>query len=171
MIQIRERDLSARELLLLAEPVARLARKADATLLINDRADVAASLDCGVHLTARSLPASVARRTFRRDMLIGVSTHNVEEALDAESGGADFIVFGPVFETESKKAYGPPIGLAPLREVAKRLEIPVLAIGGINLARVQDALDAGVAGIAAISMFTETDDINRLVREIKGGHA
>ena len=167
MIQIRERDLSARELFSLAEQVAGMARKAGAKLLINDRADVAASVNCGVHLTTRSLAASVVRSAFGEEMLIGVSTHNIEEARMAESGGADFIVFGPVFETESKKAYGLPVGLAALGAVASGLQIPVLALGGIKQSNFQAALDAGAAGVAAISMFTESGDINQLVREIK----
>ena len=113
MVQIRERDLSAKDLFLLARRVARSARSHNARLLINDRADVAASLGAGVHLTARSMKAEVVRKAFGPEMLIGVSTHSMKEALEAESGGADFIVFGPVFETVSKKIYGPPVGLEP----------------------------------------------------------
>jgi thiamine-phosphate pyrophosphorylase len=168
MVQIREPDLSARELFLLAESVESLAARANGKLLINDRADVAACLGCGVHLTTRSLSASVVRSTFGPEMLIGVSTHNMEEAIMAESGGADFIVFGPVFETESKKIYGPPVGIEALRTVAAKLQIPVLALGGIKLSNFQEALDAGAAGIAAISLFTDAEDLNRVVRLIKG---
>jgi thiamine-phosphate pyrophosphorylase len=167
MIQIRERDLSARELFSLAEHVTGLAVGANVRLLLNDRADVAASLGCGVHLATRSLPASVVRGAFGPGMLVGGSTHNAEEALAAESGGADFIVFGPVFETESKKAYGPPVGLESLRAVTGRSRIPVLALGGIKLSNLEDVLHAGAAGIAAISLFTEADDLKALVRRIK----
>ena len=167
MIQIRERDLSARELFSLVEHVAGIASKANASLLVNDRADIAASLGCGVHLPARSLPASAVRNAFGPEMLIGASTHNIEEAQDAESGGADFIVFGPVFATESKKTYGPPVGLETLRAVSGRSRIPVLALGGIKLTNFQDALRAGAAGVAAISLFTEAGDLEALVRRIK----
>jgi thiamine-phosphate pyrophosphorylase len=167
MIQIRERDLSARELFSLAGHVAGMACNANVSLLLNDRADVAASLGCGVHLATRSLPASVVRSAFGQEMLIGASTHSIEEALAAESEGADFIVFGPVFETESKKAYGPPAGLESLRAVTSRSRIPVLALGGIKMSNFQDALYAGAAGIAAISLFTEADDLKALVRRIK----
>lgn len=167
MIQIRERDLSARELFSLAEPIAIKASKTGINLLINDRADVAASLNCGVHLTTRSLPARVVRNTFGSKMLIGVSTHNIEEARAAESGGADFIVFGPVFETESKTVYGKPVGLEALRAVANELRIPVIALGGIKLTNYLLALKAGAAGIAAISLFTEANDLNQVVSEMK----
>jgi thiamine-phosphate pyrophosphorylase len=168
MIQIRERDLSARELFSLAEDVAGIASKANAGLLVNDRADVAASLGCGVHLPARSLPASVVRNAFGPGMLIGASTHDAEETQAAERGGADFIVFGPVFETESKRAYGPPVGLEALRAVTGRSQLPVLALGGIKLTNFQDALRAGAAGVAAITLFTEAGDLEALVRRIKG---
>lgn len=167
MIQIRERDLSARELFSLSELVSGIAGKANTILLINDRADIAACLDCGVHLTTRSLPVSVVRSAFGSEMLIGVSTHNLDEARAAENGGADFIVFGPVFETESKRAYGPPVGLEALRAVADRSQIPVLALGGITMANFQATLQAGAAGVAAISLFTEAGDLEAVVRSIK----
>jgi thiamine-phosphate pyrophosphorylase len=170
MVQLREPHLSTRDLFLLAESVESLAVKSNKNLLINDRADVAACLGCGVHLATRSLAASVVRSTFGSGMLIGASTHNIKEAVLAESGGADFIVFGPVFETESKKIFGPPVGIDALKTVAARLRIPVLALGGIKPTNFQDALDAGAAGIAAISLFTEAKDLNRVVRLIKGIH-
>jgi thiamine-phosphate pyrophosphorylase len=167
LIQLRERDLSAREVLAIADAIAANAEQAGTSLLINDRADVAACAGAGVHLTTRSMPAAAVRRAFGDRMLIGASTHNLDEARAAESGGADFIVFGPVFETESKKAYGPPVGLAALREVAERLTIPVIALGGIKPDNLDDALGAGAAGVAAISMFVEADDLRGLVQQIK----
>jgi thiamine-phosphate pyrophosphorylase len=168
MVQIRERDLSAKELFLLARRVNRLASGHEARLLINDRADVAASAGAGVHLTTRSMRVDAVRKTFG-DMLIGASTHSMKEALGAESGGADFIVFGPVFETESKKIYGPPVGLEALGEVASRLKIPVIAIGGVNLDNYHLALDRGAAGVAAISLFADAKDLRAVVQRIKSG--
>lgn len=167
MIQIRERDLSARELFSLAESAASNTGEANTTLLINDRADVAACLGCGVHLAVRSMPVGVVRNAFGPEMPMGASTHNIEEARAAESGGADFIVFGPVFETESKKAYGPPVGLEALRAVAGSARIPVLALGGVSATNFQAALRAGAAGVAAISLFTEANDLGAVVRRIK----
>ena len=166
MIQIRERDLSARELCSIAEAAANRAYDSATHVLINDRADIAASVGAGVHLTTRSLSATVVRATFG-DLLIGVSTHSLEEAESAERGGADFVVFGPVFETASKKQYGNPVGLDRLREVAGRLRIPVLALGGIDPSNYREALSAGAAGIAGISMFAESRDLNGLVATIK----
>jgi len=90
--------------------------------------------------------------------LIGVSTHSREEAQAARDGGADFVLFGPVFETESKRAFGPPQGLEKLRDVARALgEFPVLAIGGITLENIPACLSAGARGVAGISLFSHPE--------------
>ena len=171
MVQIRERDLSARDLLLITDSVAESARKTGARILVNDRADVAACAGVGVHLTTRSMSPDVVRGAFDQEVLIGVSTHNLAEAQAASRAGADFVVFGPVFETESKKQYGPPVGIEALRKVADSLTIPVLALGGINVYNFREAIDAGAAGIAGISLFSGSSDIKDVVRQIKSGSA
>ena len=168
MVQIRERDVTARALYYLTEAVTKPARTAGAFVLVNDRADIAASTGAGVHLTTGSLTAEVVRAALGPDLLIGVSTHTLEEAEAAERDGANFAVFGPVFETPSKKEYGEPVGLDQLRRVTNRLSIPVLALGGIKLSNYREALNAGAAGVAGISMFAETHDLNKLVATIKG---
>jgi thiamine-phosphate pyrophosphorylase len=168
MVQIRERDLPARDVLFVAESITASARSAGARVLVNDRADIAASAGAGVHLTIRSLTVEVVRGAFAPDMLVGVSTHTFEEARAAQQGGADFVVFGPVFETASKKDHGEPVGLEALHQVATRLTIPVVALGGINPSNFREALDAGAAGVAGISMFTEAQDLSSLVATIKG---
>ena len=167
MVQIRERDLSARDLLSVADAATSSRPASTTTVLINDRADVAACAGAGVHLTTRSVKADAVRKAFGPSMPIGVSTHSLEEAREAEQGGADFVVFGPVFETESKKGYGPPVGAEALRVVAARVGIPVLALGGINLSNFREPLDCGAAGIAGISLFAKAEDLNGLVRAIK----
>jgi thiamine-phosphate pyrophosphorylase len=167
LIQIRERDLSARQLFHLASEAEKIARSEGAMTLVNDRADIAASVGAGVHLTTRSMRAEIVRKAFGTKMLIGASTHNLEEAEAAEGGGADFVVFGPVFETESKKVYGPPAGLESLKAVASLLSIPVLALGGIKTTNFKQALDAGAAGIAAISLFAQATNLSGIVEEIK----
>jgi thiamine-phosphate pyrophosphorylase len=167
MVQIRELDLPAREILSISEAAVQKARITGARVLVNDRADIAKCVRAGVHLTTRSLTADVIRRAFGQEMLVGASTHNLEEALTAESDGGDFAVFGPVFETASKREYGPPAGIEALRAIARRLSIPVLALGGITLANARLALDAGAAGIAAISLFAKADDLEVVVRTVK----
>jgi thiamine-phosphate pyrophosphorylase len=168
MVQIREPDLTIREIYSIARNAALSARARGALLLINDRSDVAASVGAGVHLTTRSMTPDVVLRSFG-NMTVGASTHSLKEALEAQNLGAGFVVFGPVFETASKKIYGPPVGLDALEEVASALSIPVLALGGINAGNFKQALGRGAAGIAAISLFAETDDIERVVRMIKTG--
>jgi thiamine-phosphate pyrophosphorylase len=167
MLQIRERDLPARDILSISQAAVRIARKTDGCVMVNDRADVARCAECGVHLTTRSLSVEAVKSAFGSEMTIGASTHNLEEAVAAENGGADFVVFGPVFETSSKLSYGPPVGVASLREVVRRVQIPVVALGGITLANFQETLEAGAAGIAAISLFARAADLEGVVQTIK----
>ena len=157
LLQIREKALHARVLFELVVRAVEIVRVSETRLLVNDRSDIARAGGAdGVHLTGHSLPADVVRRIFGPDFLIGVSTHSVEEARMARIGGADFVVFGPVFETESKRAFGPPQGLERLREVCSELGgFPVIAIGGITLENAKDCLRAGASGIAGISLFNE----------------
>jgi len=155
LLQIREKSLSARVLYELAKQAAEITRGSSTRLLVNDRFDVARAAGAdGVHSTALSLPADVVRAKCRPEFLIGVSTHSLETARDAANAGADFVVFGPVFETDSKRAYGEPQGLEKLREVTSALPgFPVLAIGGITLDNIDDCFQAGASGIAGISLF------------------
>ena len=147
MIQVREKDLSAGKLFELVCKVRDLAAGTKTRVLVNDRLDIAlaAGID-GVHLPANGLPAGRVRPYVK---VLGVSTHTLQEALNAEAARADFIVFGPVFDTPGKK----PVGLEPLREVASHLKIPVLAIGGITTANSEEVLRVGAAGIAGIRLF------------------
>lgn len=147
-----------------------LTRGSATRLLVNDRADIArASGADGVHLTTRSLHAQVVRRAFGEDFLIGVSTHSLEEARDARDGGADFATFGPLFETVSKRAYGPPVGLAPLTEAARSLApFPLLALGGItDETEAAAALRAGAQGIAAIRLFSDAHALQETARALR----
>jgi thiamine-phosphate pyrophosphorylase len=171
LIQIREKNLSARSLYELTVRAAALTRGSSTRLLLNDRADIARATGAdGVHLTTRSLAASVVRRAFGEDFLIGVSTHSLEEARAARDGGADFAVFGPVFETDSKRPYGPPLGLARLSEVAKTLApFPILALGGITIENAQAALKAGARGVAAIRLFNDAHALPKIVSGLRAG--
>lgn len=169
LIQLREKNLSARNLYELAVRAAEITRQSPTRLLVNDRADIARAAGCdGVHLTSDSLDAGIIRRTFGAGFLVGVSTHSIEEAREARNRGADFAVFGPVFDTPSKRAYGPPLGLGKLEEAAQQLSpFPLIAIGGITHENAQQALGAGASGIAAIRLFSEPDNLETTVREIR----
>jgi thiamine-phosphate pyrophosphorylase len=167
MVQLREPDLAARELFLLTKQVVEVAALHGCDVLLNDRADISVACGAGVHLTTRSVRPAVIRRTFGRGLLIGVSTHTVQEVQEAQDAGADFVVFGPVYATETKRHYGPPVGLGALEYVSSRFKIPVLALGGINEANFRETLTAGAAGIAGISIFTESTDLKALVQTVK----
>ncbi len=159
LIQIRERDLPVRRLLALVEEAVKRAGTGPTRILVNDRLDVAVATGAaGVHLPARGFPVDEVRRNYP-ELLIGASTHNLEELRRAADGGADFAVFGPVFETPSKKAYGPPVGLEKLTEAVRAVNIPVLALGGVTLENAADCLRAGAAGLAAISLFQQSPDL------------
>lgn len=158
-LQLREKDLPASELLHLARQVKALAQPYGAKLFINDRADIAeiAGAD-GVHLTETSIAAADVKKHFPR-LLIGVSTHSLESARRAEAGGADFVTFGPVFDTPSKRIYGPPQGLYRLREVAGNTTLPVLALGGVKSANIPLLLAQGVYGVALVSGIWKSSNI------------
>ncbi len=169
LIQIREKDLSARRLCNLTREAIALARPFGARVLVNDRLDVALASDAdGVHLRVSSLPVAEVRAAVDRigldEFLIGVSTHSAAEARAAESGGADFIVCGPVYDTPSKREFGEPLGVERFGGVCRSVGIPVLAVGGINLSNFREPLRNGAAGIAAIGLFS---DQPRLVENIR----
>ena len=171
-IQIREKDLEARSLVELARFAAAETRGASARVFVNDRLDVAlAAAAAGVHLGEQSLPLQTViewrRSAGRLDFLIGVSCHSLESAHAAERSGADYAFFGPVFATPSKAAFGAPQGIGRLREVCASVEIPVLAIGGVNLENARACIAAGAAGIAAIRLFQEAADPAELAAQWK----
>jgi thiamine-phosphate pyrophosphorylase len=168
-IQIREKDMSARALSAFTRAAIERARPHGARVLVNDRLDVAMAAGAdGVHLRASSIPArevrAVAAKTGLDDFLIGVSTHSVAEARLAEEGGADFIVCGPVYDTPSKRAFGPPLGLDVFAEICGAVKIPALAIGGINLSNYREPLRRGAAGVAAIGLFADVENLEQTFR-------
>ena len=160
-MQIREKDQPGRELLALARAAVALGNAKGARVIVNDRLDVAlAAGAAGVHLGGESMPAREVVLWCRagnapREFTIGVSCHSVEEARGAESSGANYIFFGPVFETPSKKAFGAPQGLARLSEVCRTVGIPTIAIGGVDESNGLECLRAGAAGVAAIRLFQQ----------------
>ncbi len=176
-IQIREKDLNGAALFELVRDA--VERAAGCTrIVVNDRLDVALAAGAGgVHLGEKSLPAESAVRWLRAPQntarlagrfLVGVSCHALEAALAAERAGADYVIFGPVFETPSKAAFGPPRGLELLADVCRQARIPVLAIGGITLGNAASCISAGARGIAAIRLFQDARDISGVVRSFRG---
>ncbi|HSB34073.1 MAG TPA: thiamine phosphate synthase [Nitrospirota bacterium] len=166
-VQLREKDLPIRELLAVALELRMLTGEFGAKLFINDRVDVAVAVEAdGVHLGHQSMPPEAVRKIVGSRMLIGVSTHNREEAFSAEKNGADFITFGPIFPTPSKMKYGAPVGVEALREAKRHIRIPVFGLGGIRPDNIPEVMMAGADGVAMISAIFAARDIRKTALEI-----
>ena len=167
MVQIREKDLETRDLISLSQQLFPLIKHQQGTVLLNDRIDLVLALgDDGVHLRADSLPVSVARRLLGTGHLIGVSTHSVKEARVAEAEGADFIVLGPIYDTPSKRPYGPPLSIPILQETSRSIHLPIYAIGGITPIRIPQVLSSGAYGVAVMSSILQAPSIPNSTREL-----
>jgi thiamine-phosphate pyrophosphorylase len=169
IIQLRDKSRSCAELTGIGREIAAITRKAGVVFIINDRLDVAMACGAdGVHLGQDDMQVSTARQLAPPGFIIGVSAGTVEEAVEAERGGADYVVLSPVFSTASKGNAGPGHGLDRLREIRRAVSIPVVAIGGISRQNVRDVIEAGADGIAVISAVVASPDITAAARELKG---
>jgi thiamine-phosphate pyrophosphorylase len=178
-VQIREKDLPATDLAAVTRDALALVAKHTgergdtARILVNDRLDIALTeRAAGVHLGESSLPVSEAKRLVElrgpgRDFSVGASCHSLASAKSAQSDGADYIIFGPVFETPSKAAFGATQGLDRLAEACQAVSIPVLAIGGITLDNARSCFAAGAAGIAAIRLFQDSPDPDATIEALR----
>jgi len=164
-VQVREKDLGARDLAELCRRILAAIRPRRCLLTVNDRVDVALAVGAGaVQRTGVSLAVRDMKAIVKSDMLIGCSVHSLEEAIEAEASGADWVTFGPIYDTPSKRAYGAPQGLVALEGVARAVRIPVVAIGGITPERVSEVRAAGAQGVAAISAILAAEDPPGAVR-------
>lgn len=165
ILQLRGKGLSSRELLEQAREIRELTKAAGAIFIVNDRADIALLSGAdGVHLGQDDLPIDEARKILGKGKMIGISTHSLEQALKAEQEGADYIGFGPVFDTKTKADAEQAKGLKALREIKQRVSIPVIAIGGINLENMGEVIDAGPDGAAVISAIIKAENIEDATR-------
>jgi len=168
MIQIRERQFADRELLDFAREGVEAVRPHGSIVTLNERIDIALAAGAGgVHLKSNSPSVSDVRRIVPAEFLVGRSVHSVEEAVTtAAAGGCDYLLFGTVFPSASKPADHPIAGIDALERVCRSVSLPVMAIGGICVERARALARSGAAGIAAISLFAESTDIGRTVREV-----
>jgi thiamine-phosphate diphosphorylase len=166
IMQLRLKDASGRDFLAAARTIADTCRKRGAILIVNDRVDIAMLSGAhGVHLGQTDLPLEAARRIAGPDMMIGISTHNVEQARAAESSGADYIGFGAMYSGGLKNVTAGQ-GLDKLRAIRAAVKIPIVAIGGITEARVPEVLDAGANAVAIITDVVKAPDVGAKVRSI-----
>jgi thiamine-phosphate pyrophosphorylase len=171
-VQLREKDLSSVELYVLASEIREITREKGANLIINDRVDIALAVDAdGVHLGWKSLGIGLVRKMIGHEKLIGFSAHNLQEAKKAEDSGADYVTISPIFDTVYKDYFVEPLGTEKIGKIKEEIDIPVIALGGINENNVNGVLENGAYGIAVISAILLTEDprqsANKLYKEIK----
>jgi thiamine-phosphate pyrophosphorylase len=159
-IQIREKDLDDRALFELTRRAVALARGSGCRILVNGRADIALAAGAhGVHLPSKGLQASDIRKWVRNSFLVGVSVHTIPEIRRACAQGADYLLLGHIFPTESKLGFGPPLGLHRLQKACAAASVPVLGLGGIKPELIRPVLDKGAAGVAGIGLFQDSKSL------------
>jgi len=166
IVQYREKALSFREQIREALRIKELCRSAGATFIVNDRVDLALSMEAdGVHLGQEDMPLESARRLMGQDKLIGITVHSGTEAVAAVADGADYLGVSPIFATSTKADAGAPIGLEGLREIRAKIEIPIVGIGGITKENARQVLEAGADAVCAISAIVTQEDVKTSVRD------
>ncbi len=166
IIQLRDKWLSIRELYPVALNLREITREAGVLFIVNDSVELAMAVGAdGVHLGQEDLPASVARRVSGGNLIVGVSTHSIDEAREAVGEGADYIAFGPIFETTTKDA-GEAKGTGMLARIRSEVKVPIVAIGGINAGNAKSVIEAGADAVAVISAVADAEDVRAAAGEI-----
>ncbi|HEX7063750.1 MAG TPA: thiamine phosphate synthase [Bacillales bacterium] len=160
IVQLRDKKSSKRDVLRKARELRRLTRKYNAMFIVNDHIDIAMAVDAdGVHLGQDDLPLEEARKILGQEKIIGISTHSIDQAKEAENGGADYIGVGPVFPTGTKEDVVDPVTTHYVEEAASNIQIPFVAIGGIKLHNVEQVLEAGASRICAVSEIVGSSNV------------
>jgi len=169
VIQLRDKTATSRKLFRTGRELARLGRETGVPFLVNDRVDIALATDAdGVHLGQEDLPVPVARELLGAEKMIGCSAATLEEAVEAERAGADYLGVGPIFEARTTKPdAGVPVGLELLTEIRHRVRLPLIAIGGITRRNARAVIRAGADGVAVISDIVAAPDIRRAAAEMQ----
>lgn len=168
-VQLREKDLCTRDLYSLAKEIREITEKKNIRLIINDRVDIAIAVDAdGVHLGWQSLDIGLVRRLIGQDKIIGFSAHSLREAERAENSGADYVTISPIFDTVNKDYIIKPLGVDEIGKIKEQINIPVIALGGINENNVNEVLKNGADGIAVISAILLSDNPKQTVTRIRG---
>lgn len=168
LVQLRAKKLKTREFLEMSLKVTEILRLKNIPLIINDRVDIALSCGAdGVHLGQHDLPVPIARNILGRNKVIGFSVNTAKEAIKAEEQGADYLGVGPIFFTQTKEDLRPLLGLKGFRDIRKKANLPILAIGGINAENAKELIEAGADGVAVVSAILMAEDIRQATRELK----
>ncbi|TRZ49481.1 thiamine phosphate synthase [bacterium] len=166
VVQYREKNAGTKQMYEEARKLKSICR--GVTFLINDRLDLALAVGAdGVHLGREDLPYKTARKLLGKNKIIGLTVHSLREAKQAEMQGADYVGISPVFATGTKTDAGRPVGVRLIREIRKHVSIPIIAIGGINLANAKEVIAAGASGICAISAVVTKPDIKKEIKKFQ----
>lgn len=168
VVQAREKNVTTREFYKIALEIKEITDKHNIPLIINDRIDIAQAVDAtGVHLGQDDMPITLARNILGKDKIIGISVGNITEAKEAEECGANYVGIGAIFFTGSKKDIDTPIGISGLSEIVKNINIPSVAIGGVNKDNLSQVISTGTNGAAVISAILGNDNIEQAAKELK----
>ncbi|MDP3764982.1 MAG: thiamine phosphate synthase [Nanoarchaeota archaeon] len=167
IVQYREKEASAKQMIAEASIIKKLCRKNNVLFIVNDRIDIAVAVNAdGVHMSEEDMPYKYARKLLGKDKIIGLSAHSLKQALQNQKLGADYTSIGPIYYTTTKKPAKAPIGLEPIMQLKNKLKIPLVAIGGINEANIENVLKAGAKNIAVISGIVAKYDVEGTVRNL-----
>ncbi|MFD2168825.1 thiamine phosphate synthase [Tumebacillus lipolyticus] len=167
-VQLREKDFTGRELLEAGRLIRHITRELHVTFIVNDRIDVARAVDAdGVHLGQSDLPIQAARDILGPGKIVGLSTHNVQEAMEAERLGADYIGLGPMRKTMTKLDTEPVVGPAGVKKVREHVSLPIVAIGGIKEDDVAEIIRSGASSVAVVSAIIASSDVEATARRMR----
>jgi len=167
LVQLRAKKTVLREFLELADSLQKILNPLDIPLIINDRLDVALACNAaGVHLGQNDMPLDIARRILGEEKIIGISANNVQQAVAAQAGGADYVAASPIFYTDSKKDLDPELGLAGLKDIRAKIDLPLIAIGGIDSDNAAEIKGGGADGLAVISAILGADNISQATQAL-----
>ena len=168
VIQFRDKEMKDSEAVVACREIYKLTKKKGVSFIVNDRVEIAKAVDAdGVHLGQEDMSFSSARKILGKEKIIGISVETVEQALKAVEGGADYLGVGPIYPTASKPDAGKVLGIARLKEIRESVNIPIVAIGGINENNLEEVLRAGADGVAVISAVVSASDITEACRKLK----
>jgi thiamine-phosphate pyrophosphorylase len=167
-IQLREKDCSTLEFIEQARAIKNFLEEREVPLIINDRLDVALAVGAdGVHLGQSDMPLEMARKIAGSSMLIGISAESVQDAVEAENGGADYLGVSPIYATPTKTDTAPPLGIQGLREIKNRVKIPLVGIGGLNNSNAAEVIRNGADGVAVVSAIVAAEDPETAAMNLK----